>query len=74
MERVALSIGLSIALVTLSVLFSNMVFKIPITGFNSLLIIIVITIVPLAIHYSNKYSPKREKQTQTTGNSNDILE
>ena len=58
-ERVALSFGLSIALVTLSILFTNIVFHIRITGINSLLTIIVITIIPLAIYYIAKYSSKK---------------
>jgi len=54
-ERVALSFGLSIALVTLSVLFSNMILNIRITGLNSLITITIITIIPIAIYYGNKY-------------------
>ena len=62
LERVALSIGLSIALVTLSVLFTNIVFHIRITGLNALLTIIIITVIPLAIYYTGKYlSEKRNR-------------
>ena len=50
-ERIALSFGLSIALVTLSVLSLNVLFGIRIIGLNSLLTIIVITIIPLVIYY-----------------------
>ncbi len=53
-ERIALSFGLSIAVVTLSLLFLNMVFKIRLTTLNIVMIIIVITAVPLAIYYLNK--------------------
>lgn len=50
-ERIALSFGLSIALVTLSILTLNVLLGIRITGLNSLLIIIVITITPVAFYY-----------------------
>ena len=58
-ERVALSFGLSIALVTLSLLFTNIVLHIRITGLNSLLTIIVITVIPLAIYYAGRYRSKK---------------
>lgn len=54
-ERLVLSFGLSIALVTLSILFTNIVLKIRITGLNSLLTIIIITLIPLTIYYAGKY-------------------
>lgn len=46
-ERLALSIALSIALVTLSILVLNAVFKVPINGLSALIIILLITFVPL---------------------------
>jgi len=49
-ERIALSIGLSIASVTLSVLAVNLIFRVKITGTNALLIILVITVIPLGIY------------------------
>jgi len=54
-ERLVLSFGLSIALVTLSILFTNIVLHIRITGLNSLLTIIVITVIPLSIYYASNY-------------------
>ena len=48
-ERVALSFGLSIAMVALSIIVLNVLLGIRITATNALLIIIVITGVPLAI-------------------------
>jgi uncharacterized membrane protein len=54
LEKVALSFGLSIALVTLSILFANIVLHIKITGLNSLLTIIVITVAPLGFYYLKK--------------------
>ncbi len=50
-ERVALSFGLSIAVVTISVLVLNKLMGIRITGSNSALIIILVTIIPVAFYY-----------------------
>lgn len=50
-ERIALSFGLSIVVVTLSILASNVLLGVSITGFNSLLIIVVITIIPILFYY-----------------------
>ena len=47
-ERIALSFGLSIAVVALSVLALNVLLGISITGLNSLLIISFITAIPIA--------------------------
>ncbi len=60
-ERIALSFGLSIALVTLSVLLANVIFNIRITGLNSFLTIIIITVVPLVIYYINRIRRKKSK-------------
>lgn len=46
-ERIALSFGLSIALVPLSVFYLNYLFHIKITAVNSFLVIIVLTVIPL---------------------------
>ena len=58
-ERVALSFGLSIVLVTLSILVLNVLLNIRITGLNSLLIIILVIVVPVAIYYFKRLA-KRE--------------
>ncbi len=58
LERIALSIGLSIAVVTLSILVLNKLIGIRITGLNSVLIILVITIVPVIIYYLNRLRRK----------------
>lgn len=50
-ERLALSFGLSIAVVTLSILALNKLVGVRITGFNSVLIIIGVTIVPVVVYY-----------------------
>ncbi len=61
-ERIALSFGLSMALVTLSIISLNVLLKMRITEFNSLLVIIVVAIIPLALYYLKRFikgrSPK----------------
>jgi uncharacterized membrane protein len=59
-ERVALSIGLSIATVTLSIIALNILFGMRITGANSLLTIIAITVIALGL-YSLKRFKARNK-------------
>jgi uncharacterized membrane protein len=53
-ERIALSFGLSIAVVTISLLALNMLIGIKITGFNSVLIIIAVTVIPVVFYYLNR--------------------
>ncbi len=53
-ERIVLSFGLSIAVVTLSLLFLNRAVGIKITWFSSILVIIAITIIPVAFYYLNR--------------------
>jgi uncharacterized membrane protein len=62
-ERIALSIGISIATVTLSVLVLNLLFKVKITGTNALVTIIVITFIGLAI-YLVKRLLRRKPRTE----------
>ena len=50
-ERIALSFGLSIAIVTLSILSLNLLFGVKITGLNSFLTILIVTIIPVACYY-----------------------
>ena len=64
-ERTALSFGLSIALVTLSTLVLHVLFDIRITGANSLLTIIVITIIALGFYLLKKLLPR--KKTTSNG-------
>lgn len=54
LERSVLSVGLSIAVVVLSVLALNRLLGVRVNGLNSLLIITVITIIPVAFHYLRK--------------------
>ena len=58
-ERLALSLGLSIAVVTLSILAMNKLIGVRITGFNSVLIILAITIIPVAIYYLKRLVKRR---------------
>ncbi|MFQ5997169.1 MAG: DUF1616 domain-containing protein [Dehalococcoidales bacterium] len=50
-ERIVLSFGLSIAIVTLSIFTLNVLLGVSITGLNSLLIIVVVTIIPVSLYY-----------------------
>jgi len=61
LERLVFSFALSIVFVTLTIIFTNVVFHIRITGLNSLLTIIIITVIPLAIFHIGKR--RRVKKT-----------
>ena len=65
LERIVLSFGLSIALVTLSVLGFNVALNVRITGLNALLIIGLITVIPLGIWFTGRMLRKR-KQARST--------
>lgn len=58
-ERVVLSLGLSIAVVTLSILFMNVVAGIKINATNSVVIIIAIVIIPVVVYFLNKLLRRR---------------
>ncbi len=58
-ERVALSFGLSITVVTLSLLSLNRLIGLRITEFNSVLVIIVVTILPVVAYYLNRLIRRR---------------
>ena len=59
-ERLTLSLALSIAVVTLSLFSANMLIGIKITGFNSVLVIVVVTILPIAAYYLNRLIRRRK--------------
>lgn len=65
-ERVALSLALSIVVVTLSLLLVNRLVGIRITGLNSVLVIIVVTILPVAAYYLSRFI-KRRRDNDTEG-------
>ena len=60
-ERIALSFGLSIAVVTLSILALNLLFEVRITSVNSLLTIIAVTAVPAAIYGIIRFRGRRRE-------------
>ena len=60
-ERIALSLGLSIAVVILSLFSLNMLIGIKITGLNSVLVIIIVTIIPVVIYYLNRLIRRRRE-------------
>lgn len=54
-EKAALCFGLSIALVILSIMFSNMIFKIPITPLNNFLVLLAVMIATILVKkYQNE--------------------
>lgn len=55
-ERVALSIGLSIAAVTLSIMVLHLLFGMPINGVSGLLTIIVLTVIPLLLYALRRFA------------------
>ena len=54
LERVVISFGLSIVVVTLSLFSVNLLAGVKITGFNSALVLIIITVLPLAVYYLSR--------------------
>jgi len=63
-ERVTLSFGLSIVVVTLGLLLLDRLIGITITGFNSVLVIVAITVLPVLVYYLNRLV-KRKKGSAT---------
>ena len=63
-ERITISIALSIAMVTLSILALNLLIGMRITGFNAVLVIGFITIIPLVICFITMYI-NRDKESNT---------
>ncbi len=58
-ERAALSLGLSIAMVTLSVLALNVLFGMRITGTNALFTIILITATAVVLYFVKRFITRR---------------
>lgn len=63
-ERLALSFGLSIATVTLSIFALDKLLGMRITGFNAVLVIIVITVIPVAFYFVKRLVSKREDNAE----------
>jgi uncharacterized membrane protein len=59
LERAALSFGLSVALVTLSVIVLNVLLHVMINGLNALLTIIALTAFALAIYFIRRFAPPK---------------
>jgi len=57
-ERLVLSFALSLTLVTLSILSLNIVINMRITGFNALLTILLLIIIPLILYFLRRYRKK----------------
>ena len=58
-ERITLSFGLSIVVVTLSLLLVSRLTGVRITGLNSTMVIVGITIVPVLAYYLNRLIRRR---------------
>lgn len=59
-ERLIISVALSIVVVTISILFANRLFGVPITGINSVLIIGTVSVLPLVVYCFNRYRQRRK--------------
>ena len=67
-ERLVLSFGLSIALVALSIMASNIMLDISINGTNALIIILVVTAIPAVWYFLIKlFNRQRKEKTRITG-------
>jgi uncharacterized membrane protein len=64
-ERLALSFGLSIALVTLSMLALNRLIDMRITGFSAVLVIVTVTVVPVIFYCIKRLMGRRGSNTDT---------
>ena len=62
-ERIALSIGLSMALVTLCILVLNLLLGMPITGMTALIVIIIITVIPAGIYFFRRFLARNPEAT-----------
>ncbi|MFA5308774.1 MAG: DUF1616 domain-containing protein [Dehalococcoidales bacterium] len=61
LERIALSIGFSIALITLSLVVLNIIFDLDINLTNSLITIAVLTVIPGGIYLFQRYRRRGPK-------------
>jgi uncharacterized membrane protein len=60
-ERIVLSLGLSIAIVTLGILVLHVIFDMKVTGISSLISIAAITVLAAATYFIKRYIMKRMK-------------
>ena len=68
-ERLALSLGLSIATVTLSILAISKLTGMRINGVNAVLVIILITVVPVIIYFISRYVRRRRQHGESADSS-----
>ena len=61
-ERIALSFGLSVVLVVLSILLFNIVLNVPINSVNSIVIIILLIMVPSVLYCFIRYRRRRRSE------------
>ena len=61
-ERFVLSFALSLTLVTLTILGLNIVLNLPVNGLNTLLTILLLTIIPLIMYFIRRYTQKRNTE------------
>ena len=64
LERILLSFTLSIVVVTLSLFFANWILGLRLTGLNSVLVIIVVTVLPVVIYYLNRAIKRKKEETE----------
>lgn len=62
-ERVALTVGLSVSLVTISIFALNQILGVRVTGVNSALTILVLIILPLIVYLLRIHLRKAQKTT-----------
>lgn len=61
-ERIALSFGLSIALVPLTIFYLNFLFKVKINLINSIIVVLILTAIPIIYLYNKeKLIPIKER-------------
>src|SRR4030043_1995353 len=73
LERIALGIGLSIALVTLATIVLNIIFHLSINGFNALVTIIVLTVIPGVIYLIRRYRLRKSEAPDGEGMHDAII-
>ena len=69
-ERLVLSIALSLAMVTLSILALNKLVGMRITGANAILTILVITVIPVIVYFVRKLIAKKASPNNKISQAN----
>jgi uncharacterized membrane protein len=63
-ERAAFSFGMSITLVVLAVLALNVALQVKINGFNALITIVVLTVIPTGIYFLKKILGRKSEASE----------